>query len=112
MGGPEKMIIKDKNEIFIIATSEILFIEKQDKINLIHTRSKVYKIHKTLYELEHKLGDNFLRIHKSFIVNLDRISRIREVSNRSYEITFDGYDKVAFMSRYKFEEHKYRFTPL
>jgi DNA-binding LytR/AlgR family response regulator len=63
-------------------------------------------------ELEDKLGDKFLRFHKSFIANLDKISRIREVSNRSYEIDFDGYDETALMSRYKFVEHKHRFTPL
>ncbi|MDF9410080.1 LytTR family transcriptional regulator [Pelotomaculum isophthalicicum JI] len=89
-----------------------MFIEKQEKLNLIHTENNVYKIHQTLSKLAEKLGGNFLRVHKSFIANMDRISRIREVGNRSYEIEFDGYDKVALMSRYKFEEHKHRFTPL
>lgn len=109
---PEKMMIKVKNEILMITPGDILFIEKQDKFNLIHTGSNVYKIHQTLVELEDKLGDSFLRVHKSFIANLDKISRIREVSSRSYEIFFDEYNKVALMSRYKFEEHKHRFTPL
>jgi len=109
---PEKIMIKVKNEIFMIAPGDIIFVEKQDKFNLIHTGSNVYKIHQTMGELEDKLGDSFLRVHKSFIANLDKISRIREVSNRSYEIDFDGYDETALMSRYKFVEHKHRFTPL
>ncbi|MDF9410054.1 LytTR family DNA-binding domain-containing protein [Pelotomaculum isophthalicicum JI] len=109
---PEKIKIKDKNEIFMVAPGDILFIEKQDKLNLIHTENNVYKIHQTLSKLAEKLGGNFLRVHKSFIANMDNISRIREVSNRSYVIEFDGYDKVALMSRYKFEEHKHRFAPL
>lgn len=110
---PEKIMIKVKNEIIMIVPGHILFIEKQEKFNLIHTVNNVYKTnHQTLGELEDKLGGNFLRVHKSFIANLDKISRIREVSNRSYEIIFDGYDRVALMSRYKFEEHKHRFAPL
>ncbi|MDF9409894.1 MAG: Transcriptional regulatory protein YpdB [Pelotomaculum sp. PtaB.Bin104] len=109
---PPKIRIKAKNEIFMIAPDDILFIEKQEKINLIHTENNVYKIHQTLSKLAEKLGGNFLRVHRSFIANMDKISRIREVGNRSYEIEFDGYDKVALMSRYKFEEHKHRFAPL
>lgn len=106
----EKIMLKVKNEIFMIAPGDILFIEKQGKFNLLHTGSNVYKTYQTLGELEDKLGDNFLRVHKSFIANMDKISRIREVSNRSYEIGFDGYDKTALMSRYKFDEHKRIFS--
>jgi len=110
---PEKIMIRVKNEIFMMTPDDILFIEKQKKISLIHTGCNVYKTnHQTLSELEDKLGGNFLRVHKSFIANLDKISRIREIGNRSYEIYFNGYDKTALMSRYKFEEHKQRFTPL
>ena len=105
-------MIKVQNEILMIPQSDILFVEKQDKCSLIHTGNKVCKICQPLSELEGKLGGNFLRVHKSFVVNMDRINRIRDLSNRSYEISFNGYDKVAFMSRYKFEEHKHRFTPL
>lgn len=110
---PEKIMIKAKNEIIMIAPCDILFFEKQEKFNLVHTVNNIYKTnHQTLGELGGKLGGNFLRVHKSFIANLDKISKIREVSNRSYEIYFNGYDKTALMSRYKFEEHKQRFTPL
>lgn len=111
----EKITLKVKNEInekLMIAPDDILFIEKQNKLSLVYTGSKIHKTYKTLREFEDKLGENFLRVHKSFIANLDKISGIREVGNRSYEINFDGYDQVALMSRYKFEEHKHRFTPL
>ncbi|TEB05790.1 Transcriptional regulatory protein YpdB [Pelotomaculum schinkii] len=109
---PEKMMFKAGNEIFMIAPGEILFIEKRDKVSLIHTGGNVYRVQQTLGELEEKLGDNFSRVHRSFIVNLNKVSRIEEVSNRSYEIGFAGYGKTALMSRYKFKEYKHRFTPL
>jgi two-component system LytT family response regulator len=108
----EKIMIKVNNEIIMITLSDIIFIEKNGKFNLIHARNNIYKIHQTLGEMEDKLGENFLRVHKSFIANIDRVIKIREVGNRSYEVGFDGYDKVALMSRYKFEKHKHRFIPL
>lgn len=87
--------VKAGNEIFIIASDDILFIEKRDKISLLHTGSNVYRAQQTLSELEDKLGDNFSRVHRAFIVNLNKVSRIEEVSNRSYEVGFAGYDKTA-----------------
>lgn len=107
----EKIKLKLKRDILMITPNDIIFIEKQGKFCLIHTGSSIYRIHQTMDELEEQLGGNFLKVHRSFIANLNKISGIREVSNRSYEIDFDGYDKVALMSRYKFEEHKHRFTP-
>lgn len=109
--GSGKIKIKTGNEIFIITPADILFIEKQDKDSLIHTGSNIYRAQQTLCELEDKLGDNFFRVHRSFIVNLNKVSRIGKVSSRSYEIYFNGYDRKALMSRYKFKEHKHRFTP-
>lgn len=109
---PEKIIFKVKNEIFMVDPDDIIFIEKQNKFILIHTSSNVFKMFQALGEFEEKLGGNFLRVHKSFIANIDKISRIKEVSNRSYEVHFSGYSKAALMSRYRFDEHKHRFTPL
>lgn len=78
---------------------------------MIHTTNDVYKIPQTLGEWENKLGNNFLRVHKSFIANVDQISKIREVSSRSYEIYFNGYDKAALMSRYKFKNTSIDLPP-
>ena len=64
-----------------------------------------------LNELEEILPQNFLRVHKSFIVNVDKIRKIREVSRRLYEIEFYNYDRTARVSRYKFEEYKDIFCP-
>lgn len=108
---PAKIAVKVNNEILLIKLSDILFIEKLEGRTQIHTNLSVYKIAQNLNELETKLEPNFLRVHKSFIVNLDKISKIKEISSRSYEIGFDKCPKVALMSRYKFEEHRDKFTP-
>jgi DNA-binding LytR/AlgR family response regulator len=110
--GLQKIMLKVRNEIFRIALDDIIFIEKQGKCSLVHAESGIYKTSQTMDKFEKRLNGNFIRVHRSFIANIDKVSRITEVSNRSYEINFDGYDKVALMSRYKFEEHKHRFTPL
>lgn len=108
----QKIMLKVKDERIMLSPGDILFIEKQDKNTLVHTGGGIYKTRQTMEEFEKQLGGKFLRVHRSFIVNMDKISKIREVSNRSYEIDFGGYDRVALMSRYKLEEHKHILTPL
>lgn len=108
---PAKLAVKINNEILLINLSDILFIEKLEGRTHIHTNLNVYKVPQNLNELEIKLEPNFIRVHKSFIVNVDKISKIKEISSRSYEIVFEECPKVALMSRYKFEEHRAKFTP-
>jgi len=48
-----------------------------------------------------RVPQNFIRVHNSYVVNTNHISKIKEVGNRSYEIMFNSFDKVALMSRYR-----------
>ncbi|MEG6615972.1 LytTR family DNA-binding domain-containing protein [Peptococcaceae bacterium 1198_IL3148] len=109
----ERILIKSKNEIIFVSLQDILFVEKLDKKSFIHTCNNVIEANDTLTELENTLRDGYLRVHKSYIVNLAKVKKIKDIGNRSYVIQFDGTDKVAYMSRYKFEEYKDKFfTPL
>jgi len=57
-----------------IYLDEILFIESLKDSVTIHTTSKSYQTHYQLGELEELLPkDNFLRIHRSFLVAVDKI---------------------------------------
>jgi two-component system LytT family response regulator len=71
----DKILIKGKNEIVFIALNDILFVEKLDKKAFIHTNSTVLEINETLAELESNLGENYLRVHKSYIVNLNKVKK-------------------------------------
>ncbi|WP_427338063.1 LytR/AlgR family response regulator transcription factor [Caloranaerobacter sp. DY30410] len=106
-----KIVVRNKKEIFFISLDDVLFIEKLDKDTIIHTRDEEYLSKQKLNELENKLPKNFLRVHKSYIVNVDKITRITNLGNRSFEIKFSNTNKIAFMSRYKFEELKEIIIP-
>ena len=55
---------------------EILFVESiKDYVN-IKTENQEYIVLDTLKSLENQLPENFARVHKSFILNLDKIEKI------------------------------------
>ncbi len=69
--------INDKGDTEIVYISQILYIEAVDRDVFAYKASGVYKIRKTLYELEDDLKDKlFVRISKSTIVNIKAIKTI------------------------------------
>ena len=107
---PNRIVVQSGQEMVFLAPSEIFFFEKQGKKAFVHTRSGVYELGRSLNALADFLSKEFVRTHKSFIVNIHRIRKIKDLGNRSWEITFQGYDKPALLSRYKYEEYKDLFS--
>lgn len=103
------LVIKFGHDITHIIKNQILFIEKLNGHSLIHTYDGQFKTLKTLDELAQQLDSQFVRVHRSFIVNLQHIKRVTEVYDRSYEIEFNAYPEKAQMSRYQYQKYKKLF---
>ena len=80
--GMEMLQISISGETISIPLAEILYIESQGHAVLIHTMKsgsqavKLYKFYATLTSLEERLSDQgFLRIQKSYLVNMKRLKR-------------------------------------
>lgn len=75
----------NKGEIYHIPYQDILYIEKNLNDNLCNvvTKNNTYNIRKTIIDLEKKLSDdiNFVKTHRSCIVNLKNIIHVDFESN-------------------------------
>jgi DNA-binding LytR/AlgR family response regulator len=68
---------------------DLLFVEALKDYVVVHTREESYTIHSTMKEVERKLDDRlFVRVHRSFIVNLQAIDSIKYAM-----ITMEGMEK-------------------
>lgn len=68
--------VKSSGHQHKIIFDEILFVESiKDYVN-IKTENQEYIVLDTLKSLENQLPDNFARVHKSFILNLEKIEKI------------------------------------
>lgn len=80
-----RIVIKDKLEIKIIPTSEIEFIEAYDDYVKIHHQGKVHLKKKTMNYFEKTLDPKqFIRIHRSFLLNINELTRIESFEKNSY----------------------------
>ena len=75
----KEFFVKDGSSLVKINIADILFIRADDNYSRVFTIKKNYILSKTLKSLEAKLpSDIFMRVHRSFIVNLNTIDKIKE----------------------------------
>jgi len=76
----KSLCYSNKGELYSIPYQDILYIEKSLNDNLCNvvTQNNTYVIRKTIIELEEKLSDdiNFIKTHRSCIVNLKNIKHV------------------------------------
>jgi len=104
------LTVKVKNDILHLNYDDLIFVEVDNHKSVIHSLGEVWEVKKSLDEIEGILGEEFLRVHRSFIVNLTKVTKVRETNDRSYEIEFGDYPKTALMSRYYFPKYKEHFN--
>ena len=86
-----KVTLGDK--ILLIDLADIAYFESREKYTYLHTTDKEYVIDETLAELEAKLDSAvFVRIHRSTIVNLDRVRKLSPSFVGDYAVVLRAYN--------------------
>lgn len=84
VNGLPKKYLKIDNKKTIIDESEILYIRRDGMKLIFHTKSRDYETYSSFNKIQESLPDNFIRSHKSFIVNINNIVNLDPVSNLIY----------------------------
>jgi len=72
-----EIFIKEDQVTYKISTTDIKYISAYGNYLKVHTKQKTYITRETMHEMEASLpSDNFLRVHKSYIVSLQVIESI------------------------------------
>ncbi len=73
------VFVKDNGILKRISIDEILFLEAMGDYVKVHTAQKFHVVHATLKSIEEKLpGTKFIRVHRSYIVAINKIDYIQE----------------------------------
>jgi DNA-binding LytR/AlgR family response regulator len=73
----EYLFVKHQSMLVKLEVEEVLFVEALKDYVIVHTSKENYTIHSTMKDIERKLpGRHFLRVHRSYIINTDKIKAI------------------------------------
>lgn len=110
-GDRDKLLIKGRDQIYFINKKEIILVERADSATNIVTKDETFRTSASLGDIEGKLsGNDFMRCHKSYIINTSMISKIEAYGRWTYVVKFKGTDATALITSQKYEELKERFS--
>ncbi len=77
----ERILIKEGATVRVLAADAIDYVEAQDDYVSFHSGDKQYLKHQSLSDLESQLDQTrFVRIHRSYILQIDRLSKLEPYS--------------------------------
>ena len=92
----ERLLIKQAGKIVIISCHEISWIEAMDDYVQIHTSKESYLIQQSMNMLESRLDPNqFIRVHRSYIVNIDAVKEILNISQGKHKVILKDSTEVS-----------------
>jgi two-component system LytT family response regulator len=99
---PEWLLIKKDDRSVFVPIAEIDWIESSRNNVRLHVGKEIYVYHETTSGIEARLDPRkFLRIHRSTIVNIERIRDLHPWFNGDYAVTMKDGTKLTLSSTYR-----------
>ena len=97
-----KIVVYDGYNIVQINIEDIMYFYSDGNYNFCKTNNKEYRVKNKLYEID-KMSNNFLRISKGCIININQVKSFDVGENRNIIVRFyDGSEQ--FVARRKIKE--------
>lgn len=84
INGRPKRYIKIDNKKTIIDESDVQYIKRDGMKLVFHTKTRDYETYSSFNKIVSSLPSNFVRAHKSFIVNINNIENLDSIGNIIY----------------------------
>lgn len=101
---PKSVSFTTKKGLVIVPYEEIIYFEKHRRFIKVITESQAYQCTESLRDILERLDDRFFQTYQSFVVNMNKITSLEVLENRSWEIKFETVEGKALLSRYKYKE--------
>lgn len=98
----QRLVAKKRRKEFLINTEDVDWIEASGNYANLHHPDGIFPVRASMTELERRLETSqFARVHRSYIVNLDRIGEIEPTDGGDYLIHMKDGATVRFSRRYR-----------
>ncbi len=90
-----RVVIKKSGKIHVISSNDIHYLEAQDDYVMIYTAEERFLKQQTMKFFEKHLDNElFIRVHRSYIVNVQRIERIEPYEKTNYILILKDGNKI------------------
>lgn len=98
----ERLVIKANGRVLFLSVDEIDWIEAQGNYVCLHSKKESYLLRETISGLESQLDPKkFARIHRSHIVQLDRIKELHPWSHGEYRVRLKDGTELTLSRSYR-----------
>lgn len=96
----KRIMAKRGNKLYLIDIDDIYYIKADLDEVIIKIKNTDAYVRKKIGDMEKLLkGKNFFRIHRSCIVNVDKIKSMQSMEQSKLEISFEGIDDIVTSSK-------------
>ena len=82
----ERIVVRSGSRVVFVELHNVDWVEAEWNYVRLHVGEESHLIRETMHAIEQRLGERFLRIHRSRIVNIARVRELRLVHNGEYEV--------------------------
>ena len=98
----ERLVVRSQGQVLFLSVADIDWIEAAGYYACLHVGSDTHILRRSLSELEQDLGDEkFFRIHRSIVVNLERIRGLELQPGGEYEVVLRSKVRLRLSRRYR-----------
>jgi two-component system, LytTR family, response regulator len=98
----QRFIVKNGATLDVVKFADIDWIEASDYYSTLHAGGRTHMLRRSLAELEALLAAyGFYRVHRSAIVNLDRVRALEIRADGEYEVVLEAGRRLRMSRRYR-----------
>jgi two-component system, LytTR family, response regulator len=98
----ERLVVKTGGRVFFLDVDDIHCIEAEGNYVRVHDKAKHYLLRETISGLEEQLNPKeFLRIHRSAIVKIDKIKELQPWFHGEYRIILENGKQLTLSRNYR-----------
>ncbi len=98
-------VFKISRGVYSVPFGEIIFMEKQKRQMLLHTKEKEHLFYAAFDEIMPRLDERFMRCHRSYIINMDHVRTMNRgrivmsngsvimMGSKSFRRTLQGFEE-------------------
>jgi len=96
----KKIVAKRGSKIYMIDIDDVYYVKADLDEVIIKIKETDAYVRKKMQDMQELLkGKNFFRVHRSYIVNVDKIKSMRSVEQSKLEISFKDIDDIVTSSK-------------